>query len=153
MAHRVRRRTRLRWAARPGRGPHRRRRAGLARHHTPDLAQERPARRHRYVVHLRAALRTGLPHATVVVDHFHVVQLANRMLSLVRRRTTAEWKARRRLVVQQRVPNGRDCSSVKVASQFVAGPGTVRRGRNTLSREAAGQDPDSPDGRVSPGRF
>ncbi|MET7609146.1 ISL3 family transposase [Streptomyces avermitilis] len=58
----------------------------------------------------RAALRTGLPHATVMVDHFHVVQLANTMLSLARRRTTAEirgrrgratdpeWKARRRLL-------------------------------------------------------
>jgi transposase len=58
----------------------------------------------------RAAVRTGLPHATVVVDHFHVVQLANKMLSIVRRRTTAtlrgrrgratdpEWKARRRLL-------------------------------------------------------
>jgi transposase len=58
----------------------------------------------------RAAVRTGLPDATVVVDHFHVVQLANKMLSLVRRRTTAEirgrrgrasdpeWKARRRLL-------------------------------------------------------
>ena len=46
----------------------------------------------------------------MVVDHFHVVQLANKMLSLVRRRTTAEirgrrgraadpeWKARRRLL-------------------------------------------------------
>ncbi|WP_242000076.1 transposase [Streptomyces klenkii] len=53
--------------------------------------------------------RAGLPHVTVVVDHFHVVQLANKMLSLVRRRTTAlrgrrgracdpEWKARRRLL-------------------------------------------------------
>lgn len=58
----------------------------------------------------RAAIRTGLPDAVVVVDHFHVVQLANKMLSLVRRRTTAEvrgrrgratdpeWKARRRLL-------------------------------------------------------
>jgi transposase len=36
----------------------------------------------------RAAVRTGLPHATVVVDHFHVVQLANTMLNSVRRRTT-----------------------------------------------------------------
>ncbi|WP_141363920.1 transposase [Streptomyces sp. 6-11-2] len=32
----------------------------------------------------RAAVRTGLPHATIVVDHFHVVQLANKMLSTVR---------------------------------------------------------------------
>lgn len=58
----------------------------------------------------RAAIRIGLPRATVVVDHFHVVQLANKMLSVVRRRTTAqlrgrrgratdpEWKARRRLL-------------------------------------------------------
>lgn len=58
----------------------------------------------------RAAIRIGLPHATVVVDHFHVVQLANKMLSMVRRRITAEtrgrrgrasdpeWKARRRLL-------------------------------------------------------
>jgi transposase len=58
----------------------------------------------------RAAVRTGLPDAIVVVDHFHVVQLANKMLSQVRRRTTAElrgrrgrasdpeWKARRRLL-------------------------------------------------------
>jgi transposase len=58
----------------------------------------------------RAAVRIGLSHATVVVDHFHVVQLANKMLSTVRRRTTAtlrgrrgraadpEWRARRRLL-------------------------------------------------------
>ncbi|CAI7975087.1 DDE_Tnp_ISL3 domain-containing protein [Frankia sp. Hr75.2] len=58
----------------------------------------------------RAAIRTGLPQATVVVDHFHVVQLANKMLSLVRRRLTRthrgrrgragdpEWKARRKLL-------------------------------------------------------
>src|SRR5207302_77577 len=43
----------------------------------------------------RAAIRIGLAHATVVVDHFHVVQLANKMLSMVRRRTTAETRGRR----------------------------------------------------------
>ncbi|MBN0045192.1 transposase [Streptomyces actuosus] len=31
-----------------------------------------------------------MPQAAVVVDHFHVVQLANKLLSMVRRRTTAE---------------------------------------------------------------
>ncbi|MBP2056148.1 transposase [Streptomyces griseochromogenes] len=36
----------------------------------------------------RAAIRTGLPDAIAVVDHFHVVQLANKLLSMVRRRTT-----------------------------------------------------------------
>lgn len=63
----------------------------------------------------RAAIRTGLPDATVVVDHFHVVQLANKMPSLVRYRTTAqvrgrrgratdpEWKARRRLLHKREV--------------------------------------------------
>ncbi|MFJ7529373.1 transposase [Streptomyces griseus] len=40
----------------------------------------------------RSAIRTGLPEATVVVGHFDVVQLANKMLSLVRRRTTAETR-------------------------------------------------------------
>lgn len=52
----------------------------------------------------------GLPRAAVVVDHFHMAQLANNMLSIVRRRTAAhlrgrrgratdpEWKASRRLL-------------------------------------------------------
>ncbi|MER7960197.1 transposase, partial [Streptomyces sp. NPDC096030] len=43
----------------------------------------------------RAAIRTGLPDAMTVVDHFHAVQLANKMLSTVRRRTTAEVRGRR----------------------------------------------------------
>ncbi|MGW4676269.1 transposase [Streptomyces sp. NPDC004324] len=42
----------------------------------------------------RAAVRTGLPHATIVVDHFHVVQLVNKMLSTVRCRTTAALSGR-----------------------------------------------------------
>ncbi|WP_030187308.1 transposase [Streptomyces sp. NRRL S-813] len=58
----------------------------------------------------RAAIRTGLPHATVVVDHSPVVQPADKMPNIVRRRTTAtlrgrrgrardpQWKARRRLL-------------------------------------------------------
>ncbi len=66
----------------------------------------------------RAEIRIGLAHATVVVDHFHVVQLANKMLSMVRRRTTAEtrgrrgrasdpeWKARRRLLRMALVKEG-----------------------------------------------
>jgi transposase len=36
----------------------------------------------------RAAVRAHLPQATVVVDHFHVVQLANQTVSAVRRRVT-----------------------------------------------------------------
>ncbi|MEU5538565.1 ISL3 family transposase [Streptomyces sp. NPDC020362] len=58
----------------------------------------------------RAAIRTSLPDAIVVVDHFHIVQFATKMLSMVRRRTIAEvrgrrgratdpeWKARHRLL-------------------------------------------------------
>lgn len=56
------------------------------------------------------AVRTALPHATVVVDHFHVSRLGNDMLTKVRRRVTwdnrkrpgrlvdPEWANRRRLL-------------------------------------------------------
>jgi transposase len=43
----------------------------------------------------RAAVRKHLPHATLVVDHFHVAQLANQMVSSVRRRVTATLRGRR----------------------------------------------------------
>jgi transposase len=43
----------------------------------------------------RAAVREHLPQATLVVDHFHVVQLANQMVSAVRRRATATLRGRR----------------------------------------------------------
>jgi transposase len=43
----------------------------------------------------RAAVRADLPQATVVVDHFHVVQLANQTVSAVRRRVTATLRGRR----------------------------------------------------------
>lgn len=36
------------------------------------------------------AVRQALPHARIVVDHFHVVKLANQMIDDVRRRTTLE---------------------------------------------------------------
>ncbi|MGZ0198796.1 ISL3 family transposase [Streptomyces sp. RM1] len=82
----------------------------------------------------RAAIRTGLPQATVVVDHFHVVQLANKMLSMVRRRTTAEmrgrrgrasdpeWKARRRLL-----RNREDLTDEQFATMWntLLGEGTI----------------------------
>lgn len=41
------------------------------------------------------ALRTALPNATIVVDHFHVIQLANQALTDVRRRVTFTLRARR----------------------------------------------------------
>ena len=43
----------------------------------------------------KAAVRTALPHAQLVVDHFHLVALANRTVNLVRRRVTASLRGRR----------------------------------------------------------
>ena len=43
----------------------------------------------------KAAIRQVLPHALLVVDHFHVVQLANRAVTEVRRRMTVTHRGRR----------------------------------------------------------
>ncbi|WP_435875923.1 transposase [Saccharopolyspora shandongensis] len=43
----------------------------------------------------RAAVTEHLPDATLVVDHFHIVQLATQMVSAVRRRVTATLRGRR----------------------------------------------------------
>ena len=43
----------------------------------------------------RAAVREHLPNAALVVDHFHVVQLANQMVASVRRRVTSALRGRR----------------------------------------------------------
>ncbi|MBE1489720.1 transposase [Plantactinospora soyae] len=43
----------------------------------------------------RAAIRQVLPHALLVVDHFPVVQLANRAVTEVRRRMTLTQRGRR----------------------------------------------------------
>ena len=43
----------------------------------------------------KAAVRQVLPHAVLVVDHFHVVQLANRAVTEVRRRITCTQRGRR----------------------------------------------------------
>ena len=42
-----------------------------------------------------AAIRRFLPHATIVVDHFHVVKLANDTVSEVRRRIATQLRGRR----------------------------------------------------------
>lgn len=42
-----------------------------------------------------AAVRTTLPDATLVVDHFHLVQLANTMVTDVRRRVSQDSRGRR----------------------------------------------------------
>ncbi|MEV4016778.1 transposase [Nonomuraea angiospora] len=43
----------------------------------------------------KSAVRAVLPHATLVVDHFHLVQLANTALTEVRRRITVQIRGRR----------------------------------------------------------
>ena len=43
----------------------------------------------------KAAVRDSLPHATLVVDRFHVAQLANAALTEVRRRVTVQARGRR----------------------------------------------------------
>ncbi len=43
----------------------------------------------------KAAVREALPHELLVVDHFHVVQLANRAVTEVRRRMTMTHRGRR----------------------------------------------------------
>jgi transposase len=43
----------------------------------------------------KAAVRAGLPHATLVVDRFHVTRLANAALTEVRRRVTVQQRGRR----------------------------------------------------------
>ncbi|MEU4235677.1 ISL3 family transposase [Nonomuraea sp. NPDC026600] len=43
----------------------------------------------------KAAVRAALPHAVLVVDHFHVVQLANAAVTEVRRRLTVQVRGRR----------------------------------------------------------
>jgi transposase len=43
----------------------------------------------------KSAVRTSLPHATLVVDRFHVAQLANDAMTEVRRRTTVQQRGRR----------------------------------------------------------
>jgi transposase len=43
----------------------------------------------------KSAIRQALPHTQLVVDHFHVVQLANATLTEVRRRVTVQVRGRR----------------------------------------------------------
>ena len=66
------------------------------------LAQQTPAWRDRirYVAIdmctvFVAAIRRSLPHATIVVDHFHVVKLANDTVAEVRRRIATQLRGRR----------------------------------------------------------
>jgi len=85
-----------------------------------------------------AAVRAALPHAVIVVDHFHLIQLANTMLTDVRRRITRdtkgrrgrntdpEWANRRRLLTaRERLPHNRfarmwnDCLDADPTSELL----------------------------------
>lgn len=76
------------------------------------------------------AVRTALPHVTLIVDHFHLVRLANDTVTKVRRRVTwdlrdrrgrkydPEWANRRRLLrARERLSNK---SFTKMWNQIVA---------------------------------
>ncbi|MEU7897668.1 ISL3 family transposase [Nonomuraea sp. NPDC049152] len=43
----------------------------------------------------RTAIRRALPHAIIVVDHFHLIALANKALTAIRQRVTREQRGRR----------------------------------------------------------
>lgn len=43
----------------------------------------------------RTAIRRSLPHATIVVDHFHLIALANKALTSIRQRVTRDRRGRR----------------------------------------------------------
>ncbi|MEU9190674.1 transposase [Streptomyces sp. NPDC048484] len=70
----------------------------------------------------------ALPHA-IGVDHFHVVQLAIKVLSVVRRRTTAEIRGRRGHATdperkpRRRLPRNREDVT---ADQFAGGSRALR---------------------------
>jgi transposase len=73
----------------------------------------------------RAAVREHLPHATLVVDHFHIVQLANQTLAQVRRRVTSTLRGRRARAtdpehgIRRRLQRNReDLSEAKLADMW-----------------------------------
>lgn len=43
----------------------------------------------------KSAVRTSLPNTVLVVDRFHVVQLANNAVTEIRRRVTVQQRGRR----------------------------------------------------------
>jgi hypothetical protein len=84
----------------------------------------------------KAAIRQVPPHALLVVDHLHVVQLANRAVTEVSRRVTLVTPGRVfeyapaaiRTMAANNDPNGivRLPNDVKILGSFVVAPGTAR---------------------------
>jgi len=59
------------------------------------------------------AVRQALPHATIVVDHFHLDRLANEMLTKARRRVTWDNRDRRGRLVDPEWANRRRLPTAK----------------------------------------
>lgn len=95
--HRLRRPDRRRRTARAARGPHRRVGVRLDRGTARRLALRGAVQMVAIdmCTVFKAAVRDNLPHAILVVDRFHVAQLANTALTEARRRVTLQVRGRR----------------------------------------------------------
>ena len=92
-----------------------------------------------------AAVRTALPNAMIVVDHFHLDKLANDTLTKVRRRVTFEQHHRRGRKIDPPWANRRRLLTARERlshKSFVAAPST-RRAVATLSTTPPGGATDS----------
>ncbi|WAX79072.1 transposase [Streptomyces sp. KMM 9044] len=64
----------------------------------------------------RAAIHRALPHATVVIDCFHIVQLAQRHLADLRRRLTWKQHGRRARKETASTPSANSCAATRKTS-------------------------------------
>jgi len=70
----------------------------------------------------RKAITDTLPHAAVS-DHFHLVRLADQMLTMVRQRVSRELKGRRGRTIDTSWATGGACSAATTPCQTTAGHG------------------------------
>ncbi|MES4909279.1 MULTISPECIES: transposase [unclassified Streptomyces] len=83
--------------------------------------------------------------AAVAVDHFHVVQLANTMLSMVRRRTTAEVRGRhRRATAPECEPDVGSCATGRTSPTSTSATPTTNAYGHAASRPAEPADTSAP---------
>ena len=82
-------------AARPGARPHRRLRARLARGPVRRVPARDHDRGHRPVAPYASGIRAALPGVKIAVDKWHLVALANAMVTEVRQRVTRDLLGRR----------------------------------------------------------
>lgn len=84
----------------------------------------------------RTAIRQALPHAVIVVDHFHLVALANKALTSVRQRVTREQRGRRGRASDPEWANRR---RLLRARERLSERGFVRMWNGLIDHEATGQ--------------